>query len=108
MNIASLLSDENWIRAFGVTEGSLAQQTIRKHLLEAHAEIERLQEAKRRFSALADAKGKENVELRQQNERLRAALKQIADDPQRDGLSRNIAGAALIGYRAAEQEGDSP
>jgi hypothetical protein len=39
-------------------------------------------------------------------ERLRAALTQIADDPNRDGQSRNIAGAALIGYRSNEQKGN--
>lgn len=30
--------------------------------------------------------------------RLKAALRQIADDPMRDGGARNIAGAALVGY----------
>lgn len=32
-------------------------------------------------------------------DRLKAALRQIADDPNRDGQSRNIAGAALMGWR---------
>lgn len=45
-------------------------------IAEKNAEIARLQEAKRHFSALADAKGKENVTLRQEIERLRATIKQ--------------------------------
>ena len=41
---------------------------------EAADEIERLQAAKRRALAIADERSKENVELRAENERLRAAL----------------------------------
>jgi len=53
--------------------------------------VERLREA---MSPLAD-------EAADEIERLRAALEQIADDPSCDGRSRNIAGAAMVGYRAA-------
>lgn len=44
------------------------------------AEIERLQEAKRRALAIADERSKENVALRAENDRLRAALQAIAED----------------------------
>lgn len=46
-------------------------------LRRAHDEIERLQDAKRRALALADERSKENVDLRAEIERLRAALFKI-------------------------------
>jgi hypothetical protein len=50
-----------------------------------------------------EADAKVIAALRDENKRYHAALKQIANDIQRDGFSRNIAGAALIGYRNNEQ-----
>lgn len=92
---------------------SVQQQTMAR----AADEIGRLQEAKRHFSALADAKGKENVELRQENERLRSLLSDAAsiiDDAQSgyiSGCSNDLAWdgrreAFLQAARNAEQTGD--
>lgn len=55
-------------------------ETIHHRLERARAEIARLTEAKRHFSALADAKGKENVALRAEVEQLRADLKENRED----------------------------
>lgn len=43
------------------------------------AEIARLQESKRHFSALADAKGKENVVLRAENARLQGIIENMRE-----------------------------
>lgn len=59
-------------------------------------EIERLHEARRHFSALADAKGKENVEFRQ-------LLRDARDHVPWDVLKRID---AALGASRAEQEGD--
>jgi hypothetical protein len=51
----------------------------RERANEAAAEIERLQEAKRRALAIADERGKESNALRQENERLQRVISQFAD-----------------------------
>lgn len=80
--------------------------TARELMRESKTEITRLQEAKRRFSDLADERGKESNALRQENERLRAALKEALE------MSRDVSsedGGELLEAlckRALEQKGD--
>lgn len=57
------------------------------------AEIERLQDAKRRALAIADERSKENVDLRAENERLLAHYNLL-----RDALSWYSAHANWIGH----------
>lgn len=71
-----------------------------KEILTLRAEIVRLQEAKRRFSDLADERAIEANGVRAENERLRAALMKIRDVV---GTSTE---AWLIAERALEQEGN--
>lgn len=59
--------------------------TYTRLITEKTREIKRLQDAKRRALAIADERSKENVELRAENERLRAFGRQ--DHQERAGVS---------------------
>ena len=55
---------------------TLHERELIAELRRAEAEIERLQDAKRQALMIADERSKENVELRQEIERLWAALEE--------------------------------
>lgn len=67
------------------------------------AEIDRLQEAKRHFSALADAKGKENVALLAANLQMRTALVWVRSWAGKVSESQRVAGEALDAVEKAAQ-----
>lgn len=82
----------------------------RDHYLFLGAEIERLQEAKRAALKVADERSKEAVAVRQENERLRAANRQmltalvwVRSWAGKVSESQRVAGEALD---AVEQTGD--
>jgi hypothetical protein len=83
----------------------LAHDQWQAEIKRKDAEIERLQEAKRRALAVADERSKENVGLRAENERLTAALRNLVNAT-RTGTYTQLAAAAERAQAALDATGE--